>query len=271
MVRDAQGVPVVILLLGGTTEAFPIANALSDEGYSVLLSTATDLEPRGGFPAGVERTIGMLDDAGMAQLISRRGIRAVVDATHPYAAAASENAWHACRRTNTPYVAWERPGGVADGPNVHRAGNHEAGAALACSFGRPVLLTIGVRNLAPYVSMAGKSKTKLVARVLDTPESVAACRKAGLGPAEIVCATGPFSVTENLSLIQKHSIGVLVTKDSGDAGGVGAKVAAARKAGCRIVVIERSERPQPGFSTISELLAAINALMEFEKQGLGKK
>jgi precorrin-6A/cobalt-precorrin-6A reductase len=249
----------VILLLGGTTEALPIARALVAEGHPVLLSTATDLAPRGRFPEAVERITGMLDGDGMAGLIADRGVRVVVDATHPYAVVASENAWRACRRTDIPYLAWERPGGVPDGPDIHRVRDHEEGAALASSFRKPVLLTIGVRNLAPYVLSARNSAIKLVARVLDSPDSLDACRRAGLSSHEIVCATGPFSVAENLSLIQKHHVGVLVTKDSGDAGGVAAKVAAARKADCAIVVIERPERPRPGCSTLSDLMAAIRA------------
>jgi precorrin-6A/cobalt-precorrin-6A reductase len=250
----------VILLLGGTTEALPIARALVAERYPVLLSTATDLTPRGRFPEAVERIAGMLNADGMAGLISLRGIRAVVDATHPFAAAVSENAWQACRRTGIPYFAWERPGGVADGPDIHRARDHEEGAVLACSFNMPVLLTIGVRNLSPYLSMARKRGVKLVARVLDTPESIAACRNAGFDPGEIVGAAGPFSVEENFFLIQKHHIGVLVTKDSGDAGGVGEKVSAALKAGCRIVVIRRPKRPEPKFQHLGGLMAALGSV-----------
>jgi precorrin-6A/cobalt-precorrin-6A reductase len=200
-----------------------------------------------------------MDEDGLAGLIRSRRIRAVVDATHPYAAAVSENAWRVCGRMKIPYLAYDRPGVVTDGPDIHRVGDHEEGASAAFSFGKSVLLTIGIRNLAPYVSAARKSEADLLARVLDTPESLSACQRAGLGPHEIVCATGPFSMAENFSLITQHHIGVLVTKDSGDAGGAGAKVTAARKAGCDIVVIERPERPRPGCSTISGLVTAIRS------------
>jgi precorrin-6A/cobalt-precorrin-6A reductase len=252
----------VILLLGGTTEALPIARALVAEGHPVLLSTATDLAPRGSFPKAVSRITGILDEDGLVEIISSQKIRALVDATHPYAAAVSENAWRACKKTNTPYLAWERPGGVPDGPDIHRARDHEEGADLASSFGTPVLLTIGVRNISPYLSMAEKRGIKLVARVLDTPESEAACRSAGLDPGEIVCANGPFSMEENFSLIQKHHIGVLVTKDSGEAGGVGDKIDAARKAGCRVVVIMRPQRPGPTFQYLGKLMAALRSVWD---------
>lgn len=252
----------MILLLGGTTEAAPIATALAEEGHKVLLATATDMPLRGRFPDSVERIAGKMDEDEMAGLVQNRRIRAVVDATHPYASAVSENAWRACGRMKIPYLAYERPGGVTDGPDIHRVGDHEEGAKVAFSFGNPVLLTIGVRNLSPYVSAARETGFPLVARVLDQSESLDVCRHAGLGAGEVVGANGPFSVEENLALIQRYRIGTLVTKDSGNAGGVGEKVIAARKARCRIVVVDRPGRPQPGAGTIPELIGTLRSVMD---------
>jgi precorrin-6A/cobalt-precorrin-6A reductase len=62
---------------------------------------------------------------------------------------------------------------------------------------------------------------------------------------------------ENTSLIARHHIGVLVTKDSGKAGGVGAKIAAARDSGCQIVVVKRPPRPKAGHSSIPALMKAV--------------
>ncbi len=247
----------MILLLGGTTEAMQIARALAEEGFEVLLSTATTIPPRGGFCPGIRLRAGELDASGLAGLISGQGIRLVVDATHPYAKAASDNAWAACQRTGTPCAAFDRPGIVADEPGIHWACDHDRAAAVACSFGRPVLLTIGIRNLAPYVAASRLNGTRLVARVLDRPSSIGACSGAGLDPEDIVRGNGPFSVKENASLIARYDIGVLVTKDSGDAGGVRAKIDAARDAGCRVVVVKRPPRPQAGFQSISALMEAV--------------
>ena len=182
---------------------------------------ATSIPPRGGLGPGIQLRIGELDVQGLSDLIHDQGIRAVVDATHPYASAISAIAWSVCRRIGTPYVAFDRPSAVADVSAIHWADDHTHAAALACLFGRPVLLTIGVRNLSPYVAEARLHGVKLVARVLDHPFSIEACSRAGLELDEITRANGPFSIMENTSLIMRHHIGVLVTKDSGDAGGVG--------------------------------------------------
>ncbi len=247
----------MILLFGGTSETAPIARALVAENHRVLLSTATTLPLRDTIPDTVERITGMMDEEAMAALIRKRQIHAVVDATHPYAAAVSENAWRACRRMKILYLTYSRPGAVDYGPDIHRVANHEVGAVQAFAFGRPVLLTIGVRNLRPYVTEARKQNIPIVARVLDFPSSLAASLEAGLAREETVAGSGPFSETQNLELIKKHDIGVLVTKDSGKVGGVENKITAARRAGCNIVAIERPKMCQKGFSTIAELVAAI--------------
>jgi precorrin-6A/cobalt-precorrin-6A reductase len=254
----------MILLLGGTTEATFIARALADEGFAVLLSTLTTIAPRGELPAGIRRRSGKLDAPELIELIRTQNISAVVDATHPYATGISANAWAACRQTGIPYMAYERPGTVMDAPGIHRASDHDQAASLACSLGRHLLLTIGVRNLLPYVTAARKHGICLVARVLDHSASVEACRRSGLTSEEIFRADGPFSVTENTALITRYHVDVLVTKDSGDAGGVDTKIIAARNCGCRIVIVERPPRPRAGFVSIAALMEAVRTCRDCE-------
>ena len=243
----------MILLLGGTSETVAIAQALVKQGWEVLLSTATTMPLRGQLPAGVRTRSGMLDEQGMANLIQEEKITAVVDATHPYAVAVSQNAWKACQALGVRYVAFERARAV-EGP-VHGVPTHQAAAELAFSFGKPVLLTIGVRNLAPYVAEARKCGVAMRARVLNHPDSVTACHDAGLSDSEMLCADGPFTVEENIKHLQ--SFGVLVTKDSGEAGGVDTKLEAARQCGCEVVVVERPSRPVSGYASIEELVQAV--------------
>jgi precorrin-6A/cobalt-precorrin-6A reductase len=244
----------MILLLGGTSETVSISEALVNQGFDVLLSTATTMPLRGQLPESVRLRSGMLDEQGMEKLIREEKITAVVDATHPYAEAVSKNAWKACQTMGIQYVAYERPA-LVQPCLFHAVPDHQAGAELAFSFGKPVLLTIGVRNLAPYVAEARKRGLALRARVLNHPDSVTACHEAGLSDREIFCADGPFTVEENIKHLEMF--GVLVTKDSGEAGGVDTKLEAARQCGCEVVVIERPKRPVPGYASIEALVHAL--------------
>lgn len=70
-----------------------------------------------------------------------------------------------------------------------------------------------------------------------------ACLEAGLPEDCIVTGRGPFTVEQNRALLRQFEIGVMVTKDSGDRGGVREKLEAARLEGCEVVVVERPELP----------------------------
>lgn len=148
-------------------------------------------------------------------------------------------------------------------PPIQFAADHGEAARLACASGRPVLLTTGSRNLAPYVAEAHRTGVPLAARVLDAPESLAACREAGIPPERVIAARGPFGLAENLSAIDRFGIGVLVTKESGLAGGLSAKLAAAAAAGCLVVLVRRPALPATGlhFTAPEPLVQALRSLL----------
>jgi precorrin-6A/cobalt-precorrin-6A reductase len=105
-----------------------------------------------------------------------------------------------------------------------------------------------------------------VARVLPHGESLEACRKAGIPADSVIAGRGPFSVEENREAIRRFSIGVLVTKDSGNAGGVREKLEAARLERCRVVIVRRpagrsGQSGQQGYADINELVMALRSIL----------
>ena len=253
----------MILLLGGTSETAPLASALLETGHPVLVSTATDAPLTLPQHPRLQRRHGRLDAAAMTNLMRQHGIRVMVDAAHPYATQAQAQAQQAATILNLPYLRWERPStDFADYP-VTWAEDHEQAAMLACADGRPVLLTTGSRHLAPYVAQARLTGTLLRARVLSHAESHQAVERSGLSPEEVIWGKGPFSVESNRMHIRQHSIGVLVTKDSGQAGGVPAKLQAAQMEQCLVIAVRRpvSFGPGPRFQNLSELLGALTAIL----------
>jgi precorrin-6A/cobalt-precorrin-6A reductase len=274
----------MILLLGGTSETAAIATALAGAGVRVLVSTATDETLDIGRGAGIERRLGRLDELAMLELVSARGIRAIVDATHPYAAGAHATAVAVAKRAGIPCVAFVREGGdwgsaEAAPPNtrrlgaapdaacrveraVHLAADHAHASALAFSFGRPVLLTTGANNVVAYAEQARRTSVRLVVRVLPREESLRACREAGVAASDIIGAKGPFTIEQNLRHIDEYGIGTLVTKDSGREGGVDAKLQAAEQRKCEVVVVERPPRPEglAACVSVAEILERIRRL-----------
>ena len=80
-------------------------------------------------------------------------------------------------------------------------------------------------------------------------------------PRSHICAMqGPFSKDFNTALWRDWQIDCVVTKDSGDAGGYDAKVAAAQALGIPVLVIQRPTLAYPRVvSTFDALLQQLQA------------
>ncbi len=260
MVSQSKRISNLILLLGGTSDSAPLAERLAQQGYQILVSTATEAELNVGQHPAIQRRSGILDKAGMIALIQENSIQAIVDATHPYAAIVRATANEIAQELALPYFSFVRPTSVSTSEKgIHFAPDHQAAAQLAITYQRPILLTIGVKNLAPYyVASASGVQIPLIARVLPSDASNQACRAVGLPDENIILARGPFSVSQNCELIRRFKIGVLVTKDGGAAGGVPEKLEAAQITGCKVVLVQRPILPQQAdFYDINQLVDSL--------------
>jgi precorrin-6A/cobalt-precorrin-6A reductase len=253
----------MILLIGGTSETAPLASGIARAGYDVLVSTATDVPLAIGEHPRIRRRMGRLDEEGLVALAGEQRIRAIVDAAHPYASAAHAATRNAAKHLGIPCLVFHRPEGKTSGVPVRFVADHREAAAVAFAHGRPVLITTGSRNLAPYAEAARRTGIPLAVRVLDSPESLAACRAAGIAGDRIITGRGPFTPEDNFTAIRRFGIGVIVTKESGRAGGIDAKLAAARRENCLVVVIRRPETPatELAFESPVALIAALQDLV----------
>lgn len=249
----------MILLLGGTSETAPLATALHAAGHAVLVSLATEVALKLPVGEGIELRRGRLNRKELVELIAARGIRALVDAAHPYAVAAHETAAAAAAEAAIPYLHWLRAASELDeATGLYCVTDHAAAARQAVVLGRPILLTVGSRNVAPYVVAARAAGLGIAARVLPEPDSLAACRQAGLEEKEIIGVRGPFTVGQTEALLRAGDFGTLVTKESGAAGGVPEKLEAAARAGAAVVVVARAQFDERTLCrSVEELIARL--------------
>jgi precorrin-6A/cobalt-precorrin-6A reductase len=252
----------MILLLGGTSESDPIAHALADRKKAVLVSTATDLPLTLRSHALIRRHHGVLSTESMIHLAKQEGITAIVDATHPYATEITLSASHVAKRLGLAYFRFERHSALASTGSVLLADDHPQASRMAFSFEKPVLLTIGTRNIEPYCQQAKAHGIPVFIRALDHPTSRRAWMSAGVHPDHVLLGQGPFSVEENQTVIRRFSIGVLVTKDSGHAGGAPQKLHAAEEEGCRVVVVKRpGDKTASAYHEIDDLVSAVSSAL----------
>ena len=237
--------PERLLLLGGTREAVELARALAaNPGVETTYSLAGRTRRPVSVPVPV-RTGGFGGPDGLAAYLCDEQIDLVVDATHPYAAMMSAHAALACERESVPRLVLHRPPWTpgprdrwVDVPDAERA------ACALPALGKRALLTVGSRDLAPYIR---EQAVAFVVRAVEPP-SIA------LDPArfEIVLARGPFDVESECKLLESRAIDVVVSKNSGGAA-ARAKLEAARMLGLPVVMIARpSPPPGPRVETVAE-------------------
>lgn len=177
-----------------------------------------------------------MDREGMAAMLAQSRFDLVVDATHPYAAAATKNIADACRDTETEYLRLCREAGsIPEGAVVLP----DAVAAVKFLEGAQgnILLTTGSKDLAVYAALSDFEK-RVFARVLPLEDSLRLCREAGLPASHVLAMQGPFSQEMNLAALRFANARYLVTKAAGSAGGFEEKLKAAAQAGAVPVIVD---------------------------------
>ncbi|MGW0395387.1 cobalt-precorrin-6A reductase [Streptomyces sp. NPDC003042] len=231
---SAEPDPGHVLILGGTTEARLLAQALARETpYRVTTSLAGRVSAP-VLPPGETRIGGFGGVAGLAGWIIGNDVTHLVDATHPFAERMSFNAVEAQALTGVPLLALRRPGWTP-GPGddwTFAASLAEAAAALP-SLGRRAFLTTGRMGLHAFAGLTG---TWFLVRSVDPPDTPMPPRL------EVLLDRGPFDLAAERELLARHRIDVLVTKDSGGAA-TAPKLTAAREAGIPVLVVRRPAIP----------------------------
>jgi precorrin-6A/cobalt-precorrin-6A reductase len=232
-----------VLVLGGTGEARRLAAALVAEGVDVLSSLAGRVaDPV--LPEGRVRVGGFGGAEGLAAWLAEHRPRAVVDATHPFAAQITASAAAAAR--DVPLLRLQRPGWTPGPGDDWRFVDSLAEAAAAVAGYASVFLTTGRQGVAAFAALPGR----VLVRSVDPPDEPL---PAG---ATLLLDRGPFSVADELALMREHAVDVVVTKDSGGHL-TEAKLTAARELGVPVVLVRRPPLPPgvPTVATVEEALA----------------
>ena len=235
-----------ILLLAGTAEARALAALLAAEGHEVTASLAGATRA----PADqrvTTRTGGFGGAAGLAGWLSRSGVEAVIDATHPFADQMPHHAANACDRLGLPRLrlmrpAWPVEPGWLTFPTLTAAlAGLPAGARVLCTTGR--LETLPMRQRVDL-----RFWLRSIEPVRDLPPHITP-----------ILARPPFSLAEEVETMTRHRITHLLTKN---AGGARAKLEAAALTGAAVLMISRPLTPPgPHVQTPQEAVAWIAQLV----------
>lgn len=222
-----------ILLLGGTTEASLAAAALAGVGADAVFSYAGRTQNPAPQPLPM-RVGGFGGIQGLIAYVQREGISHVIDATHPFAAQMSRNAYAACTAMGLPLLALERAPWVAGaGDDWRNVGDMSGAVAALPRAPARVFLAIGKQNLHPFAALP---QHHFLLRLVDAPAAPP------LPNSTVILAKGPFDVAGDKALMQRHQITHIIAKNAGGQGAA-AKLAAARALRLPVIMIARPAVP----------------------------
>lgn len=236
-----------VVIFSGTTEGRELSAETAAMGAETVVCVATEYgKILQEHVPGTKTHTGRMDAGEMAGVL--QGTDLCIDATHPYAKEASRNIRAAAEAVCVPYLRLLRRESPLPPDCILVDSAQEAARFLRETQGN-ILLTTGAKELSVFSPL---ERRRLYPRVLPAQESLSACEKMDIPRGNIIAMQGPFSCELNTALIHQFSIGWLVTKDGGAAGGFDDKVRAAQETGVRLVVIRRPKESGQSYETILE-------------------
>lgn len=225
-----------IFIFAGTTEGRELSEYLCAKKieHDVCVATEYGEIVLNESPYAIVHS-GRLNSDEMRQLFKEEKCEIVVDATHPYATAVTENIKNAA--VNIKYLRLKRDTDIlTDYANIKYFPDNETCAKALENTDGNILLTTGSKELSVYCKEQSV-KERLFVRVLPGIESIGICMQNDIVGKHILALQGPFSTMLNEAIIDQYNIKCLVTKQSGATGGWNEKINAAKNKGIPVYVV----------------------------------
>lgn len=155
------------LIFAGTSEGRELAAFLAGQKIPAAVCVATEYGEEILPPMpGIRVLAGRMDQIQMEEQMNEMRPLAVIDATHPYAEAVTENIEQACENTKTKYYRLLRAESeLKEEPGIRVFDDCESAAEWLNGQTGNILLTTGMKEL-PVFAEAVDQKDRIYARVL---------------------------------------------------------------------------------------------------------
>lgn len=233
----------MILIFGGTSETHDLCDFLEEKGVDFRLSVATEYGRNTFEKYAKHMQVSRLDEQAILSLIEKERIHTVVDLTHPYAANISQNAISASKKAGISYLRYERKSMLEQDTILREAASHEEARAIAESIGKRPFLAVGSNFAGVYIQSEKFEKAYI--RVLPKSEIIKKCEDLGYDYSCIVALQGPFSKEINIEMLRLAKADMMITKESGNAGGFMEKYLACKELNIPLIVVERPQIDYP--------------------------
>lgn len=233
-----------LLLIGGTRDADEIARHLASAGRSVLRRRS----PSGRDPESRDEEL--TDEVRIAGLLGRAGLRAVLDAGHPFDAGLSDRLWRMAQARGMPYLRYLRRPWVPGAHDRWTPVADEAAAVRLIPDGAGVFLATGRESLPAFAPLAARG-ARIWCRVLSEAADRFPFAQGGW-----LRGDPPFSRADEVALFRDKGIDWLVARNAGGAGNL-SKFEAAAELGLPVAMIDQPV-PPPGMEVTRDRDVALD-------------
>lgn len=235
-----------IFLLGGTKDSVNIIEHVK-KNYDafILTTTTTEYGAKLALEGGSDETIArpLLKDE-ITEIFIDGNFDILIDATHPFAEHITQTSTSIAKELNIPFIRFERPPinlENIDTSRIHYVNSFdEAGKLIKSNFPKGNIMHFAGANTMGEV-LKHVSTERFYPRILKVASSLEKCEKLNVNPDHIIPMKGAASKEENIELIEKYGASVMITKESGEIGGVIEKIEAANEKDIAIIMIQRPE------------------------------
>ena len=260
---NQKTMPEKLLILGGTREAYQLAEKLDSQFPQeklIFLSSLAGITKKPNIPAGKFRTGGFGGLSGLKNFLVKEEISLLVDATHPFAENISKNALLAAAESGLPFLTLKRPPWVKHQNDlwievtslknaVKYLKNVEKKTGSLFSMGS-IFLTTGNKDLWLFQNSLNYH---FLVRTVEEPELVSEWPQA-----KFIKDRGPYTLETEIKLLKEHEISMLVTKNSGGISTY-AKIEAARYFKIPVLMVRRPEMmTAKSCQTVTEAVEWVN-------------
>lgn len=241
----------MIWIIAGTGDSKKIIDKLKND-YSVIITTATALGKNSfnNYKNVISKSMNYNE---MIEFIDKKNIKFIIDATHPFANEASNNAIKASKIKKIVYLRYERKKTNFKNAVLFNSIS-ETAESLKNKKGN-ILLTIGVKNLDQFFKI---KKDRLFVKILPVLESFKECDKNNIFQNNIIAMKGIISIKLLRSIINEYKIKYIVMKDSGTEGGTDIKINACKLEKIKAYVVKREAIKYPEvYNNINKLVKRV--------------
>ncbi|MEB3160154.1 MAG: precorrin-6A reductase, partial [Synechocystis sp.] len=191
-------------LIGGTGESRELTETLLAQGFFIIVTVTTAIA-RDAYPVHPRLTVrvGRLTAQEISAFLQTDNIRAIVDASHPFAIQISHLAVTIAQQQTLPYLRFERPPLPITDQTIEVP---DLATLLTGHYlqQKRVLLTLGANWLSHFEPI--QHQAILFARILPHPDSLQTAIAAGFTPDRLIALRPPISEALERALWQQWRI-----------------------------------------------------------------